>query len=169
MRLGMIGLGRMGGNMTRRLLGAKHEVVAFDRSADAVTELAGLGAIGASSLTEVCAKLSTPRIVWIMVPSGKPVDDTIAALVPQLAKGDIIIDGGNSNFHDTMRRGAELKAKGIDFIDSGTSGGVWGLENGYCLMVGAITKAFDVRADLPRRSRPPTATRTWARRAADTM
>jgi 6-phosphogluconate dehydrogenase len=144
MRLGMIGLGRMGGNMTRRLLGAKHEVVAFDRSADAVKELAGLGAVGATSLTDVCAKLSAPRVVWIMVPSGKPVDDTIAALVPQLAKGDIIIDGGNSNFHDTMRRGADLKAKGIEFIDAGTSGGVWGLENGYCLMVGGDDNAVGV-------------------------
>jgi 6-phosphogluconate dehydrogenase len=144
MRLGMIGLGRMGGNMTRRLLGAKHEVVAFDRSGDAVKELVGLGAVGAASLTDVCAKLSAPRVVWIMVPAGKPVDDTIAALVPQLAKGDIIIDGGNSNFHDTMRRGAELKAKGIDFYDSGTSGGVWGLENGYCLLVGGDDKAVGI-------------------------
>ena len=141
MRLGMIGLGRMGGNMTRRLLGAKHEVVAFDRSADAVKELAGLGAIGAASLADVCSKLSAPRIVWIMVPAGKPVDDTIAQLLPQLSTGDIIIDGGNSNFHDTVRRGRELRAKGIEFVDSGTSGGVWGLENGYCLMVGGDDKA----------------------------
>ena len=141
MRLGMIGLGRMGGNMTRRLLGAKHEVVAFDRSADAVKELAVLGAIGAASLADVCSKLSAPRIVWIMVPAGKPVDDTIAQLLPQLSTGDIIIDGGNSNFHDTVRRGRELHAKGIEFVDSGTSGGVWGLENGYCLMVGGDDKA----------------------------
>jgi 6-phosphogluconate dehydrogenase len=144
MRLGMIGLGRMGGNMTRRLLGAKHEVVAFDRSADAVKELAGLGAISATSLADVCAKLSAPRIVWIMVPAGKPVDDTIAQLLPQLAKGDIIIDGGNSNFHDTVRRGTELRTKGIEFVDSGTSGGVWGLENGYCLMVGGDDKAVSI-------------------------
>ena len=141
MRLGMIGLGRMGGNMTRRLLGAKHDVVAFDRSADAVKELAGLGAISATSLADVCAKLSAPRIVWIMVPAGKPVDDTIAQLLPHLTNGDIIIDGGNSNFHDTVRRGAELRTKGIEFVDSGTSGGVWGLENGYCLMVGGDDKA----------------------------
>ena len=141
MRLGMIGLGRMGGNMTRRLLGAKHEVVAFDRRADAVKELAVLGAIGAASLADVCSKLSAPRIVWIMVPAGKPVDDTIAQLLPQLSTGDIIIDGGNSNFHDTVRRGRELHAKGIEFVDSGTSGGVWGLENGYCLMVGGDDKA----------------------------
>ena len=141
MRLGMIGLGRMGGNMTRRLLGAKHEVVAFDRRADAVKELAVLGAIGAASLADVCSKLSAPRIVWIMVPAGKPVDDTIAQLLPQLSTGDIIIDGGNSNFHDTVRRGRELHAKGIEFVDSGTSGGVCGLENGYCLMVGGDDKA----------------------------
>ena len=141
MRLGMIGLGRMGGNMTRRLLGAKHEVVAFDRRADAVKELAVLGAIGAASLADVCSKLSAPRIVWIMVPAGKPVDDTIAQLLPQLSTGDIIIDGGNSNFHDTVRRGRDLHAKGIEFVDSGTSGGVWGLENGYCLMVGGDDKA----------------------------
>ena len=144
MRLGMIGLGRMGGNMTRRLLGAKHEVVAFDRSADAVKELAGLGAIGATSLADVCAKLSAPRVVWIMVPAGKPVDDTIAQLLPHLATGDIIIDGGNSNFHDTVRRGEDLRAKGIEFVDSGTSGGVWGLENGYCLMVGGDDKAVSI-------------------------
>jgi len=144
MRLGMIGLGRMGGNMTRRLLGAKHDVVAFDRSADAVKELAGLGAISATSLADVCAKLSAPRIVWIMVPAGKPVDDTIAQLLPHLTNGDIIIDGGNSNFHDTVRRGAELRTKGIEFVDSGTSGGVWGLENGYCLMVGGDDKAVSL-------------------------
>jgi len=144
MKLGMIGLGRMGGNMTRRLLGAKHEVVAFDRSADAVKELAGVGAAGATSLADVCAKLAAPRVVWIMVPSGTPVDDTIAALVPHLAAGDIIIDGGNSNFHDTVRRGAELKTKGIYLVDSGTSGGVWGLENGYCLMVGGDEKAVAI-------------------------
>jgi len=144
MRLGMIGLGRMGGNMTRRLLGAKHDVVAFDRSADAVKELAGLGAISATSLADVCAKLSAPRIVWIMVPAGKPVDDTIAQLLPHLTNGDIIIDGGNSNFHDTVRRGAELRTKGIEFVDSGTSGGVWGLENGYCLMVGGDDKAVSI-------------------------
>ena len=141
MRLGMIGLGRMGGNMTRRLLRAGHEVVAYDRSADAVQELAGLGAIAAASLADVCAKVTAPRVVWIMVPAGPPVDDTIAALVPHLGKGDIIIDGGNSNFHDTIRRGETLSAGGIEFVDSGTSGGVWGLENGYCLMVGGSKAA----------------------------
>jgi 6-phosphogluconate dehydrogenase len=132
----MIGLGRMGGNMTRRLLDAKHDVVVYDRSADAVKEHAALGAIAATSLADVCAKLSAPKVVWIMVPAGAPVDETIAALVPNLKKGDIIIDGGNSNFHDTVRRGKALAAHGIAFLDAGTSGGVWGLENGYCLMVG---------------------------------
>ena len=155
MRLAMIGLGRMGGNMTRRLLGAKHQVVAFDRSADAVQELAGLGAIAATSLADVCAKLSAPRIVWIMVPAGKPVDDTIAQLLPQLAPGDIIIDGGNSNFHDTVRRGAELRATGIAFVDSGTSGGVWGLENGYCLMVGGDDKAVSTCEPIFTALAPP--------------
>ena len=141
MQLGMIGLGRMGGNMTRRLMRAKHEVVAYDRSPDAVRELAGEGATPAASLAEVCARLTAPRVVWLMVPSGKPVDDTIGALVPELARGDIIIDGGNSNFHDTMRRGAALTPRGIAFVDAGTSGGVWGLENGYCLMVGGDREA----------------------------
>jgi len=141
MQLGMIGLGRMGGNMTRRLMRAKHEVVAYDRSPDAVRELAGEGATPAASLAEVCARLTAPRVVWLMVPSGKPVDDTIGALVPALARGDIIIDGGNSNFHDTMRRGAALTPRGIAFVDAGTSGGVWGLENGYCLMVGGDREA----------------------------
>ncbi|MGH7635113.1 MAG: NAD(P)-binding domain-containing protein, partial [Gemmatimonadaceae bacterium] len=142
MQLGMIGLGRMGGNMTRRLMRAKHEVVAYDRSPDAVRELAGEGATPAGSLAEVCAKLTAPRVVWLMVPSGKPVDDTIGALTPALARGDIIIDGGNSNFHDSMRRAESLKNQSIQFIDAGTSGGVWGLANGYCLMIGANDAAF---------------------------
>ena len=141
MRLGMVGLGRMGGNMTRRLLRAGHEVVAFDRSADAVRELGAEGAAAASDLAALCAQLVVPRIVWLMVPAGAPVDDTIAALTPHLAAGDIIIDGGNSNFHDTMRRGEALAARGISFVDAGTSGGIWGLELGYCLMVGGDARA----------------------------
>src|SRR5262245_25397368 len=109
MRLAMVGLGRMGGNMTRRLLRDKHEVVAWDRSADAVTELAGAGAEGAKDLADLVRRLESPRLVWLMVPSGPPVDQTIEQLLPGLARGDIVIDGGNSNFHDTMRRGAALK------------------------------------------------------------
>ena len=142
MRLAMIGLGRMGGNMSERLVRGGHEVVAFDRKPATVERYASLGAIPASSLAEVTSKLKSPRIVWIMVPAGKPVDDTIAALLPALSKGDVIIDGGNSNFHDSMRRAAELEAKGIYFVDSGTSGGIWGLANGYCLMIGAASEAF---------------------------
>jgi 6-phosphogluconate dehydrogenase len=139
----MIGLGRMGGNMTLRLLRAGHEVVGYDRDPEAIERVSEEGkgsaraaAIGASDLAALCAKLTAPRVVWLMVPAGKPVDDTIAALLPHLSKGDVIIDGGNSNFHDTLRRGEELRARGIEFVDCGTSGGIWGLENGYCLMVG---------------------------------
>jgi len=142
MRLAMIGLGRMGGNMSERLMKGGHEVVVYDRTAEVTQRYVALGATGASNLSEITAKLKTPRIVWIMVPSGKPVDDTIASLVPGLAKGDVIIDGGNSNFHDSMRRAAGLQAKGINFVDCGTSGGIWGLANGYCLMIGASPEAF---------------------------
>ena len=142
MRLAMIGLGRMGGNMSERLLKGGHEVVVFDRKPPTVQQYVSLGAIGTTSLSDVTAKLKGPRIVWIMVPAGKPVDETIASLLPGLSKGDVIIDGGNSNFHDTMRRAADLQAKGIQLIDSGTSGGIWGLANGYCLMIGASPEAF---------------------------
>jgi 6-phosphogluconate dehydrogenase len=136
MQIAMIGLGKMGGNMTERLLRNGHKVVAFDRAADVVSKYAKLGATPAKDLAGVIAALQGTRVVWIMVPAGKPVDDTIAALVSGMSPGDIIIDGGNSNFHDTMRRADELRARKISFIDAGTSGGIWGLENGYCLMVG---------------------------------
>lgn len=144
MRLGMIGLGRMGGNMSERLMKGGHDVVVFDRAQATVEKYASLGATPAHTLAEVTAKLKPPRIVWIMVPAGKPVDDTIAELERELSKGDIVIDGGNSNYHDSMRRAAELKSKGIEFIDSGTSGGIWGLANGYCLMIGASESAFQL-------------------------
>ena len=136
MQLSMIGLGRMGGNMTERLIRHGHKVVAYDRSTEVVDKYAKLGASPAKDLKSAVAQLSAPRIVWIMVPAGKPVDDTIDELLPAMSKGDIIIDGGNSNFHETIRRAKKLDAEGIAFIDSGTSGGIWGLENGYCLMVG---------------------------------
>jgi 6-phosphogluconate dehydrogenase len=142
MKLGMIGLGKMGGNMTERLMRGGHQVVVFDRSAEAIAHYTDLGSEASADAADMVAKLSAPRVVWIMVPAGKPVDDTIAALLPGMSKGDVIIDGGNSNFHDTMRRGAELKEKGIEFVDSGTSGGIWGLANGYCLMIGASDDAF---------------------------
>jgi len=136
MQLGMVGLGRMGANMTTRLLQGKHEVVVFDFNAQAVEHAAGEGAIGASSLAELAAKLASPKVVWIMVPAGKPTDDTIKALLEHLGPGDAIVDGGNSNFRESQARCKLAKAKGVDFIDAGTSGGVWGLKNGYCLMVG---------------------------------
>jgi 6-phosphogluconate dehydrogenase len=142
MRLAMIGLGRMGGNMSERLMKGGHEVVVFDRTPAAVQRYVSLGATAAASVTEITTKLKSPRIVWIMVPAGNPVDDTIASLLPGMSKGDVIIDGGNSNFHDTMRRAAELQGKGMHLVDSGTSGGIWGLANGYCLMIGASREAF---------------------------
>ena len=138
----MIGLGRMGGNMSERLMKGGHEVVVFDRAPAATQKYVALGATAGASLSDVTSKLKAPRVVWIMVPAGKPVDDTISELVPGMSKGDVIIDGGNSNFHDSMRRAADLQAKGIHFVDSGTSGGIWGLANGYCLMIGASEESF---------------------------
>jgi len=155
MRLAMIGLGRMGGNMTERLVKGGHEVVAFDRTRDVVDKYVMHGATAAYSVTDVPQKLKGPRIVWIMVPAGKPVDDTIAQLLPGMSKGDVIIDGGNSNFHETMRRAADLQAKGIHFVDSGTSGGIWGLANGYCLMIGASPEAFKLCEPIFKTLAPP--------------
>jgi 6-phosphogluconate dehydrogenase len=136
MQLAMIGLGRMGGNMVERLMRDGHKLVAFDRTAETLAKYESLGATPAADLATVVKSLQTPRIIWIMVPAGDPVDETIATLRPMLSAGDIIIDGGNSNFHDTIRRGEDLATSKIELIDSGTSGGIWGLENGYCLMVG---------------------------------
>ena len=141
MQLAMIGLGKMGGNMTERLLRGGHEVVTYDRSPETVQKYAKLGAKAAGSLADVVKKLSAPRVVWIMVPAGDPVDQTIAELRPLLGDGDIVIDGGNSNFHDTIRRADSLRQQGIQYIDCGTSGGVWGLEKGYCLMIGGEKRA----------------------------
>jgi len=142
MKLAMIGLGRMGGNMVERLVRDGHELVVWDRSADPVARSVERGATAARDLGDVCAKLATPRVIWIMVPAGAPVDETIAQLQPQLARGDILIDGGNSNYHDTIRRAGALASAGIEFVDCGTSGGIWGLENGYCLMIGSSERAF---------------------------
>jgi 6-phosphogluconate dehydrogenase len=136
MQLAMIGLGKMGGNMTARLMRDGHSVVVYDHHAEHIAKYVALGARAATGLSDLVAKLSAPRIVWIMVPAGKPVDDTIAALLPGLKPGDIIIDGGNSNYKETRARAERLAADKLHFIDAGTSGGVWGLENGYCLMVG---------------------------------
>jgi 6-phosphogluconate dehydrogenase len=132
----MIGLGRMGANMTTRLQRGGHQVVAYDRDPAAVKRTEGDGAAGASSLSELVTKLAAPRAVWIMVPAGDPTDSTIAALLELLQPGDVIIDGGNSRWTDSKARYARCKGKGVSFVDAGTSGGVWGLANGYCLMVG---------------------------------
>ncbi|MGI8594598.1 MAG: phosphogluconate dehydrogenase (NAD(+)-dependent, decarboxylating) [Solirubrobacteraceae bacterium] len=135
MQLGMIGLGRMGANMVRRVMRDGHECVVFDVSSEAVEGLAGEGATGASSLEDLVAKLEAPRQVWLMVPAGI-VDDEIASIVGLLDSDDAIIDGGNSYYRDDLRRAEELRRKGIHYVDVGTSGGVWGLERGYCLMIG---------------------------------
>ena len=155
MRLAMIGLGRMGGNMSERLIRGGHEVLVFDRKPETRQRYVSLGATAAESVAEIPAKLKSPRVVWIMVPAGKPVDETIALLLPGMSKGDVIIDGGNSNFHDTMRRAADLQAKGIHLVDSGTSGGIWGLANGYCLMIGASDEAFTLCEPIFKTLAPP--------------
>src|SRR5205823_6489158 len=143
MKLGMVGLGRMGGNMTVRLIRHGHEVVAFDPNDDAVSAAEGQGASGAHSLEELVKQLEAPRVVWIMVPAGDITEQTIAKLRGLLSSEDVLIDGGNSNFRDSQRRAKDVAADGIRFLDCGTSGGVWGLENGYCLMVGGEREAFD--------------------------
>jgi 6-phosphogluconate dehydrogenase len=142
MRLAMIGLGRMGGNMVERLLLGGHQVVVYDRSMEAVAASVAKGAKSARDLADLCAQLDSPRAVWVMVPSGAPTQQTVDELLAHLQPGDIIIDGGNSNFRDSMRRAEAAQAKGVEFIDAGTSGGVWGLQVGYCLMVGATEGAF---------------------------
>src|SRR5437868_3275083 len=145
MQIGMIGLGRMGANMVRRLINGGHQCVVFDMSPKAVEELAREKAVGASSLADLVRKLEKPRAVWLMVPAGV-VDKTIADLVPHLEAGDILIDGGNSYYIDDIRRAKELAPKGIHYVDVGTSGGVWGLERGYCMMIGGeveIVKRLD--------------------------
>jgi 6-phosphogluconate dehydrogenase len=136
MQLGLIGLGRMGGNMARRLIAGGHQIVAWDRSADAVQTVARDGALAAQSLEDFVARLAPPRHVWVMVPAGDPTEQTIAALAERLQAGDAIVDGGNSHFKDDVRRAATLAARGIGYLDVGTSGGVWGAERGYCLMIG---------------------------------
>ena len=136
MELGIIGLGRMGGNMAQRLVAGGHRVVTYDRDTTAVTASAGFGGEGASSLEDVVSRLAAPRALWIMVPAGQPTEDTIDDLAKLLNPGDAILDGGNANYKDTMRRGEKLAAQGIDFIDVGTSGGIWGFTEGYSLMVG---------------------------------
>jgi len=136
MDLGLVGLGRMGANMAERLRRAGHRIVATDRSAAALSAAAKGGLVAAAGLEELVQQLNAPRAIWLMIPSGAPVDAAIAELLPRLAPGDTIIDGGNSNYKDSIRRGAALKAKGLHFVDVGTSGGIWGLKEGYSLMIG---------------------------------
>ncbi|HMF91145.1 MAG TPA: decarboxylating 6-phosphogluconate dehydrogenase [Candidatus Angelobacter sp.] len=143
MQLGMIGLGRMGSNMVRRLMRGGHQCVVSDLSPQNVAGLAKEGATGSSSLDDFAAKLTKPRAAWIMVPAGDPTEQTVNALAQRFDTGDIIIDGGNSYFKDDVRRSQKLKAKGIHYVDVGTSGGVWGLERGYCMMIGGPKEAFD--------------------------
>jgi 6-phosphogluconate dehydrogenase len=140
MKLGFVGLGKMGGNMVWRLIQGGHQVVAYATGEEAVREAVSRGAVGANSLEEVVQLLAPPRVVWLMIPAGKPVDESIATLRQKLSEGDTIVDGGNSRFTDSVRRATDLAGVGIGFVDSGTSGGVWGLKNGYCLMVGGEEK-----------------------------
>ncbi len=142
MRIAMVGLGKMGLNMTRRLLRGGHEVVAADRSRKAVKEAAREGALPAASVADAVTKLSPPRVVWLMVPAGPPVDENVEILAGALEAGDIVVDGGNSLFKEAPRRANRLSGNGIRFLDAGTSGGIWGLSEGYCLMVGGDQKAF---------------------------
>ena len=141
MQIAMVGLGRMGGNMARRLLRAGHEVIAHDVDPDAVGSLAADGALGAASLQEVVDRLDAPRAVWVMLPSGPITETAVSSLIGLLEPGDTVIDGGNANFHDSQARGATASAAGLDFLDVGVSGGVWGLDNGYGLMVGGADTA----------------------------
>jgi 6-phosphogluconate dehydrogenase len=141
-QLGMIGLGRMGGNMVRRLMKAGHECVVFDHSQEAVKQLASEGAIGASTLADFAGKLTGPKAAWVMVPAGGPTEATVEGLSSLFGPGDIIIDGGNSFYKDDVRRAASIQTKGIHYVDVGTSGGVWGIERGYCMMIGGPDSAI---------------------------
>src|ERR1039458_3006404 len=160
MQLGLIGLGKMGGNMAERRRRGGHQVGGFDFNAEAVARLTATGNIGVSTLDELAVKLVGRKAIWIMVPQGKPVDETIAKLVPLLRPGDILIDGGNSNYKDSMRRDKEVNAKGFNFVDVGTSGGVWGLKEGYSLMIGGDKEPVDYLQPIFK-TRAPAADKGW--------
>jgi 6-phosphogluconate dehydrogenase len=161
MRLGMVGLGKMGANMTRRLMRGGHEVVVTDLSAENVSKIKGEGAIASASLDDFVSKLGKPAIAWLMVPAGGPTEQTVQALAQKMQAGDVMIDGGNSYFKDDVRRSQQLKDKGIHYVDVGTSGGVWGIDRGYCMMIGGPKEAVQQldpifktlapgRGDIPR-------------------
>jgi 6-phosphogluconate dehydrogenase len=142
--IAIIGLGRMGGNMVQRLLNGGHRVVAHNRSHGPIDEAVAAGAVGAYSLEEIVQQLPSPRVIWMMVPAGPPVDQHIEALLPLMSEGDVLIDGGNSRYTDTVQRAERVTSKGIHYMDAGTSGGIWGLQVGYCLMVGGSDEAFRI-------------------------
>ena len=162
MKLGMVGLGRMGANMAARLQAGGHAIVAFDRSAEAVAAAVHAGATGAASLQELVGALDAPRAVWVMVPAGDPTEGTIAALSKLLSRGDTVIDGGNSYYKDSVRRAEELARLGIELVDSGTSGGIWGRTEGYSLMIGG-TEAAVTRLEPVFRTLAPATERGWGR------
>jgi 6-phosphogluconate dehydrogenase len=155
MRIAMVGLGKMGLNMTRRLLRGGHEVVAFARSSASVEEASREGAVPAATLKEAVGLLSTPRIVWLMVPAGAPVDENVEDLARLLSEGDVVVDGGNSKYKDAPGRAKRLGERGIRFLDAGTSGGIWGLSEGYCLMVGGDEGAFRLLSPVFESLAPP--------------
>lgn len=162
MELAMIGLGKMGLNMTTRLIGGGHRVVGYDRATANVDAAKKVGAEGAASLKEAVSKLKAPRVVWTMIPAGKPTDDTIQELSELLSKGDIVIDGGNSNYKDSIRHAALLEVKGIEFVDCGTSGGVWGLKEGYSLMIGGKPEVVEKTRSIFE-TLAPAADKGWGR------
>lgn len=155
MELGMIGLGRMGASMTERLVRGGHRVISYDRDAEAIQRAVDIGAAGAHSLADFVKQLTPPRSMWMMLPSGAPVDQTIEQLLPNLAEGDTLIDGGNSNYKDSVRRAERLQTQKVHFVDVGTSGGVWGLEIGYCLMIGGEKTVVDRLQPIFQTLAPP--------------
>ena len=155
MELGMIGLGRMGANMSERLVRGGHRVISYDRRAEAIQQVVDIGAVGAHSLADFVKQLTPPRAIWLMVPAGDPVDQTLEQLLALVTEGDIIIDGGNSNYKDSIRRGQKLSAQRLHFVDAGTSGGVWGLENGYCMMIGGEKEIVERLAPIFKTLAPP--------------
>ncbi|HEU4503726.1 MAG TPA: decarboxylating 6-phosphogluconate dehydrogenase [Nitrospira sp.] len=155
MDIGFIGLGKMGLNMVTRLQRAGHQVTAYDRSPEALANATAAGCTGASSLADLVHRLKAPRAVWLMVPSGAPTEETVRAVAALLEPGDVIIDGGNTRYHDDVRRSKELAAKKVQYIDAGTSGGIWGLKNGYCLMIGGDKEAVNRLAPVFETLAPP--------------